>query len=217
MKKIVPIILIIAIAAYFFMSGDKAEQVATQSSSQKSTSESSGSSFDAKQDETVQLGEDYGEEDEYEDIDIRPATEVYTSSEDAFEAVKKGAQDYDDIILEQFVEIKDCEWCGEFFDSVKEAMLKPSASEDEQSYYSEILAISGSPTQVKTLVESIKNAGDEAKADLLAESLELALGDDTVVNYLKEELSETTDPLLKESLVAAVTNQGSRLAAENFV
>ncbi|MCB0317891.1 MAG: hypothetical protein KDD56_03980, partial [Bdellovibrionales bacterium] len=220
MKKLIPIVLIIAIAAYFFISNNKSEEGAQQTASVNNTdttdADHSQADHGTKETDTIQLGEDQEEDEDYEEVDIRPATEVYSSSEEAFEAVKKGAQDYDDIVLEQFVEIKDCQWCPEFYKSVKDAMLSTTASEDEQSYYSEILAISGSPEQIETLVNSIKNAKSEEQADLFAESLELALGDDSVVNYLKDELSNTSDALLKESLVAAITNQGSRLAAETL-
>ncbi|MEZ4754393.1 MAG: hypothetical protein R3A13_08815 [Bdellovibrionota bacterium] len=216
MKKLILILIIIAAAVYFFMSGDQIDQVASSKSQGTSPASETEAGTASSQSETIKLGDELDEDEEYEEVDIRPATEVYSNSEEAFEAVKKGAQDYDDIILEQFVEIKDCEWCGEFYKSVTESMLDSSSSEDEQSYYSEILAISGNPEQIKTLVESIKNAKNEAQADLFAESLELALGGDDVVIYLKDELKNTSDPLLKESLVAAVTNQGSRLAAETL-
>jgi hypothetical protein len=77
----------------------------------------------------------------------------------------------------------------------------------------EILAISGRPDNVQVLVDSIKNAKSSTEADIYAEALELTLGKDDVTKVLGEQLSTTNDTL-RESAVAAVTNQGTRLAAE---
>ncbi|MCB0353487.1 MAG: hypothetical protein KDD64_08190 [Bdellovibrionales bacterium] len=150
------------------------------------------------------------------DLDERPAAEIYKSAEEALSAVKKGAKDYDDIILEQFVEPgDDCSWCPDFYSSLEEMMASKDATEDEKAYYSEILAISGKVENIKTLVDSIVKAGESEDADIFAESLELTIGGDDVVQYLKEHINSKNE-LLQESVVAAITNQGSRFAAETL-
>jgi hypothetical protein len=157
--------------------------------------------------------EDQKGEGEASDDEIRPATEVYKSAEEALEAVKKGSLDYDDLVLEQFTSLGDCKWCDGFYKSLQEQMLSPTSTPDQQSYFAELLAVSGRVDNVKTLVESIKNAPSQAVADAYSEALELASGKDDVVTYLGNELESSPNDNLKEALIAAVTNQGSRLAA----
>lgn len=154
------------------------------------------------------------ETDEEEGYDERPASEVYSNSEDALKAVKEGAVDYDDIILERFTTPgADCKWCGEFYNSLRNMIISDDSSDDEKSYYSELLAISGKPENVRALIDAIKTVGDNEKGDLYAEALELTVGGPEVLNMLGDQLN-TDNELLKESLIAAVTNQGTRQAAE---
>jgi len=144
----------------------------------------------------------------------RPAAEVYSSAEEALAAVRAGAQDYDDLILEQFVlPGEDCQWCDSFYSSVTELMKAESASPDEKAYYSEILSISGRPENLESLVEALREAGDSEDADIFAESLELTIGNDEVARFLSQYLSDENE-LVQESSVAAITNQGSLVAAE---
>lgn len=158
-----------------------------------------------------------GEDGEGEEaVPDKPAAQVYTSAEEALKAVKQAAANYDDIILEQFTKPgPDCSWCESFYKSLREAVMVPDTSDDEKSYYSELLAISGRPENVSMLVDSIRSLGDNEKSDIFAEALELTVGGEDVVNFLGDQLSSTTDnDLLKESLIAALTNQGGRKAAE---
>jgi hypothetical protein len=146
--------------------------------------------------------------------EVKPASLAYSSAEEALAAAVKGAKDFDDSILEQFTEpSSDCTWCAQFYNSVHEIVTNPNTPQDQKSYMAEILAISGRPENVQVLVESIKNARSSAEADIYAEALELTLGKDDVTKVLGEQLSATNDTL-REASVAAITNQGSRSAAE---
>lgn len=146
--------------------------------------------------------------------DVKPATEAYTSAEEALAAALKGSKDFDDSILEQFTEPSaDCSWCPAFYNSIQELVTNPNTPQDQKSYLAELLAISGRPENVQVLVDSIKNARSSGEADVYAEALELTLGKDDVTKVLSEQLTTTNDTL-REASVAAITNQGSRTAAE---
>jgi hypothetical protein len=161
-------------------------------------------------------GSDDPESEIDDEFDDRPAAEIYSSAELAFKAVQNGAQDYDDLILEQFTEPgEDCSWCPEFYSTVTSRMVASDTSEDERSYFAEVLAISGRVDNIKTLVQSIIDSGESEQADIYAEALELTIGGDTVVNYLASHM-ESENELLQESAVAAITNQGAPLAAKTL-
>jgi len=148
------------------------------------------------------------------DGDTRPAAEMYKTLEDALRAVKDGAGQYDDIVLEQFtLPGEDCSWCPAFYASVKELLLDPATPQDQQSYYAEILAISGRVENLQTLADAVTNAPNKETADLYAEALELTVGGDEVVKFLGEQMGATNETL-REAAVAGMTNQGSRLALE---
>ncbi|MBX7138216.1 MAG: hypothetical protein K1X83_09545 [Oligoflexia bacterium] len=236
MKKSLPVIIIFValVAGIWYASNSKtsapgnAAQPSTDGSG-VSSSDSDNSDIDAAGSEAAppaQNGsnvalpnqskqEDEQEEDEeVENADERPAAQVYKSAEEALKAVKDGAADYDDIVLEQFTQPgEDCSWCPEFYKSIRDQVSSDQTSEDEKSYYSELLAISGRVDNVASLVEAIKKVGDNEKGDVYAEGLELTVGGNDVVKYLGEQLN-TDNQLLKESLIAAITNQGTRQAAE---
>lgn len=145
---------------------------------------------------------------------VKPAADAYASADDALAAVIKGSKDFDDSILEQFTEPgEDCSWCGQFYSSVRDLVTNINTPQDQKSYLAEILAISGRLDNVQTLAESIKNASSPTEADIYAEALELTLGKDDVTRYLGDQMSATNDTL-REAAVSAVTNQGTRLAAE---
>lgn len=151
-----------------------------------------------------------------EEFDTRPAAEIYTNAQEALAALQKGVEDYDDIILEQFtLPGKDCGFCPQLYREVTALMLKEGASEDEKAYYSEILAISGRPENIETLINAIREAANEDNAEIFAESLELTLGGDDVVELLSNFLEDKNE-LLQESSVAAITNQGSKFAAQTL-
>ena len=159
---------------------------------------------------------DTGNDEEPEE-QVKPATEAYLSSEEALTAVMKGAKDYDDSILEQFtLPDPNCAWCSEFYSSVRDLALNQNTPQEQRAYLAEILAISGRVENVQSLIEAIKNAPSSDTADLYAEALELSLGKDDIVNLLGEQMSAQNDTL-REASVAAVTNQGSKTAAELLV
>lgn len=159
---------------------------------------------------------DEGEGDDADEEEAKPASEVYKSASEAIEAVKKGAVDYDDILLEQFTTPgADCTWCPDFYKQVKDLLGSPDVKNDQKSYYAEILAISGRIDNVSSLIDSYKNATKPEDKELFSEAIELITGKDDMVQYLGKQLS-TDNSDLKESIVAAITNQGSPLAIDTL-
>lgn len=151
------------------------------------------------------------------EIQDRPATEIYKTADEALAAIKGGAANYDDLILEQFSDLgPDCTWCDEAYRSVKELLNSSDTPTDQKSYYAELLAVSGRVDNVQTLVEAIKNPQPGQETQVFLEALELTSGKDDVVNYLGGELNSVQNPTLKESIIAAVTNQGSSLAVNTL-
>jgi hypothetical protein len=228
MKKALPVFVIAAlIGGWWFMRGNpqqvnESSPQATPSSdtppdsaSDESPSSSSGKSSTAPRSVVATRGDsDDGEEASELADQVKPAADAYQSADEALAAVMKGAKDFDDSILEQFTEPgADCSWCPQFYTSIRELVTNPNTPQDQKSYMAEILAISGRVENVQTLAESVKNARSSTEADIYAEALELSLGKDDVTRYLGDQLSATNDTL-REASVAAITNQGTRLAVE---
>jgi hypothetical protein len=165
----------------------------------------------------LQLAKDDEETDEYIDFmdeEIKPATELYNSADEAMTALTKAAIDYDDLVLEQFAELdKDCSWCPELYEKVQAKLFSADLNEDEKSYFAEVLAISGRVDNVSFLVDAIGKAPNPDTADIFTEALEITYGDDEVVSYLGEQL-DTSDETLQESVIAALTNHGSKQAID---
>jgi hypothetical protein len=154
---------------------------------------------------------------EEEEEQIKPAADAYPSAEEALAAVLKGSKDYDDSILEQFTTPdQSCTWCPEFYSSVRDLATNPNTPQEQRSYLAEILAISGRLENVQLLAESIKGAQSNDAKDLYAEALELSMGKDDVTQFLGEQMN-TTDDTLREASVAALTNQGTKTAAELLI
>lgn len=152
-----------------------------------------------------------------QDAPVKPAAQSYASAAEALAAVLKGAKDYDDSILEQFNQPgADCTWCPEFYQSVRDLVARGDTPQDQKSYLAEIMAISGKVENVSDLAESIKNAKTPEDADLFAQALELSVGKDDVTRFLGDQMNSTNETL-QEASVAAVTNQGSRLAVELLI
>ncbi|MDC0358010.1 hypothetical protein OAO01_04270 [Oligoflexia bacterium] len=224
MKKIFPILVLLIIVAgawYFIQSGSQAGSNTPLRSGDKLEQQQAKkvgdlSSPDLPVDPVDGSIDPEDAEDDYIDYDDRPAAEIYKTEEEALKAIEEGAKDYDDIVLEQFTEPgPDCTWCESFYATLTEKMLAPSLDEDSRSYFAEVLAISGKVEHIKTLVKAIDDAGDSDAADIYAEALELTIGGNDVVGYLTPFL-DSKNELLQESAVAAVTNQGSKLAAETL-
>ena len=228
MKKVLPVIVIAAlVGGWWFLQGKPevaqdssapttpAAQDSSDVASGESSSRSSTDNLPTQRPGVAPRGvSDDGEETSELVDQVKPAADVYHSADEALAAVMKGAKDFDDSILEQFTEPgSDCSWCSPFYTSVRELVTNPNTPQDQKSYLAEILAISGRVENVQTLAESVKNARSSTEADIYAEALELSLGKDDVTRYLGDQLSATNDTL-REASVAAITNQGTRLAVE---
>ena len=227
MRKIFPILLLATIVVafwYFSPFSKRADNVTNQSAMQSGSSPKTGGNSSShptgpKTPGSTGLVHPDGSDD---DIDIesspegKPAAEVYKSAEEAVDAVKKAALSYDDIVLEQFTEPgEECTWCDKFYPAIREMMLSTDATADQRSYYAELLAVSGKVDSVMALVDAIKSAPNQDSADIYAEALELAVGKDDVIKALSSEL-KTGNETLKEAVIGAITNQGSRLAVETL-
>jgi hypothetical protein len=224
MKKFLPIIILVALAAaawFFSTTRDRASKTGETGEGAGVSATSSaravgGDTGTNQQGENAQ-GVSSPAADDMDgavDVGVQPASVAYKSADEALEAVKKGAIDYDDAVLEQFTQPgDDCTWCPEFYKGLREMVSASGVSPDQLSYYSELLAISGRMENIQALVDGIKSPASEEQAQAFAEALELATGKDNIVQFLGEQLS-STDDRLRESAVAAITNQGTRLAAE---
>ncbi|MCB0338775.1 MAG: HEAT repeat domain-containing protein [Bdellovibrionales bacterium] len=226
MKKILLPILIIGIIGVGYLTLSKkpedvgqTESQATQNLSSNTLSSTAPSSTSSSQQsgDSVQeafqkaLSQTSADSSVYEDIS---ASEKYTSSDEAIAALKAGAKDYDDLTLQHFVELGDCAWCNDLYNSLQ-TLVKETTDEDEMGYYAEALAVSGKPENIAFLVQGIQSETNEDRKDILAEALELTVGGEDVVNYLIGFTSDN-DELLRESAVAAISNQGSLLAAQHL-
>lgn len=225
MKKFIPLLVLLVVGAgiWFVMQGgvgDKGGNAAQNAGapnpppavppvsvqgSQSGAAGHGGSSATSSEDE------DSGDD---EPLDERTAAEVYKNADEALAAVKAGSTEYDDLVLSRFATPgEDCTWCDSFYKSVKDLLGSADSKPEQKSYYSEILAISGRVDNISTLVELIKNSKNPEEAQIYAEALELAQGKEEVVNYLGEQM-RSKEPTLRDAAIAAVTNQGSRHAAE---
>lgn len=217
MNKIVTALLIIVgvgVAVYFVSSsnsGGGESQKNTLFGGRGNGDSNGGQSADVFQ--GVQEEGDSADDESSNSLQDRPATEVYRNADEALAAVKGGAGNYDDIVLEQFTDLgPDCNWCDQFYKSVKDLMNNADTPPDQKSYYAELLAISGRVDNVSTLVDSIENGQAGQDPQIMMEALELTVGKDDVVNYLGGKLGSSQNTALKESIVAAISNQGSPLA-----
>lgn len=152
------------------------------------------------------------------DMEDRPATEIYKSAEEAFKAVKDGSSRYDDIILEQFTQLgPECTWCDGFYKTVRDSLISDTTlSADQKSYFAEIMAISGRVENVSSLIDMIEKAPNEDQKQIFSDALEMTVGKDDVVKLLGGKLSSIKDDVTKESVVAAIANQGSQLAIDTL-
>lgn len=223
MKKLIPLLVLVIVGAgaWFTLFNKGSQQNAATSNTSDSTipapvppahmheqhtqdSASSQTSTDteASQEEADLLA------------DSRTATEIYKTADEALNAIKNGSAEYDDLILSQFtLPGEECTWCDSLYKSIKDLLAAADTKPEHKSYYSEILAISGRAENISALVEMMKAAKKPEEAEIYAEALELAQGKDDVVNLLGEHMKDA-DQTLRDASIAAVTNQGTRLAAE---
>ena len=228
MKKLAPLLVVVVAivgAYFFFVSGtqptQQPEQTASSTTSSSTTTESSsasttssGSQLSLQEPVSTDVENSASEESEEQ---VKPAMEAYASSEEALAAVLKASKDYDDSILEQFtLPDPNCSWCPEFYASVRDLSMNPNTPQEQRAYLAEILAISGRLENVQALTEAIKSAPSGEAADLYAEALELSLGRDDITSFLGDQMNSSNDTL-REASVAAVTNQGTKTAAELLI
>jgi len=226
---IVGVIVVASVGGYTYFSSTSSRPTSsspttTETTASPSSQNTSGESVKTapsaslvnQSQQTTQVSPNTGNDEEPEE-QVKPATEVYSSAEEALTAAMKGAKDYDDSILEQFtLPDPNCSWCPEFYASLRDRAINPETPQEQRAYLAEMLAISGRPENVQALIEAVKNAPSNDVADLYAEALELSLGKDDVVVMLGEQMTAQSDTL-REAAVAAVTNQGTKLAAELLV
>ena len=224
MKKIVIFFLVVAALGITWgisRSGtpDKTRSTTTSKKQQASAQSSNGSgahtkTFPGQATTSTTNGDGQSEESIFESDD-RPATDIYEDASSALSAVKKGAQTYDDIVLDQFVNLgDDCTWCNDFYGSIKELIADKELDVDEKSYYAEILAISGRKENVGELINAIKSTSSAQDSGIFAEALEMTTGGTEVLELLGSELRNADDEDLKESIIAAISNQGSSQAVQ---
>lgn len=229
MKKLAPLFIVAlivvgSIGGYTLFASRSPSPQGTESSSSSTSSstteQNKTTEIVPKSNATLQQNAgsptDTGNDEEPEE-QVKPATEAYLSSEEALTAVMKGAKDYDDSILEQFtLPDPNCAWCSEFYSSVRDLAINQNTPQEQRAYLAEILAISGRVENVQALIEAVKNAPSSDTADLYAEALELTLGKDDIVNLLGDQMNSQNETL-REASVAAITNQGTKTAAELLV
>lgn len=224
MKKIFIVVLLLGVGvAAWVLSKSGNQPMTTTQQTENSAAESGETS--AEGDAPINRNSFLGKDDRDENSDLtsenieeeaRPAFEIYKTADEALDALKKGALDYDDLVLEQFTDLgADCQWCDSLYGSVRNLMNASDTSPEQRSYFAEVLAISGRLENIEALVDQIKSAPKSEDADIYAEALELTVGKDDVVKYLSSQLA-TDNQTLKEASVAAITNQGSKLAVESL-
>ncbi len=220
MKKFLPVIVFVIVAAavlFFVFRSEPSKTTVTGGTSTAPSQDEAAVKGGAGQAPDIQAGDDAEEAADGEESmpeEVKSATELYSSADQALEAVKKAATEYDDLVLEQFTHPgPDCTWCDQFYGQVKDFMRSPETSQETRGYYAELLAVSGRVDNISTLVDSIKNAKDATEADTYSEALELSSGGDDVVRFLGAQM-DSNNEAVQEASIAAVTNQGTRLAAE---
>ena len=220
MKKFLPVIIFVIVAAtvLFFVFRPQGPST-SQSGFTQTGSNMEGGASDSPAGVNGQAGEEEETDEAVEGEESFPeetksATEVYSSADQALEAVKKAATEYDDLVLEQFTRPgPDCTWCDQLYSSIKDLLNTPDTTQEAKGYYAEMLAVSGRVDNIQTLVDAIKNSKDSQEGDLYAEALELTTGGDDVVRFLGSQM-DSKNETVQEASIAAVTNQGTRLAAE---
>lgn len=145
----------------------------------------------------------------------QPATKIYKSAEEAFNAVKEAAKKYDIEVLERFSLLESCAWCEEFYEMVRKELVKENLSEEEKAYLCELLTSSGNPLDIDYLIELYESSTSDSDKEIFLRSLEMTVANDKVLDKLFEKYNEKKDnPALRDSIVAALTVQGSSKAIE---
>ncbi len=213
MKKLIFILVIIvlAICLYSYKQTKKTNEPTSQVGESTTQEETGKEVKDAEQVDS-ETGE--SEEESEEEIDVRPAVDVYKSADDALAAIKKAASKYDDVVLEQFYMLGNCSWCNKFYSDVKALMLDKSLGTNERTYYAEILSTTGKKENIQALVEATLGTSDATEKDMFSEALELSNLSNESLKYLADEYSNSTDVDLKEAIVGAISGQGTKESIE---
>jgi|GEM_PF-776342 len=227
-SKILPFILLVGLVAFgWFVSSKRSVETATSSQDTSKSNVVGDSGPGATSDAGALVGgmtnmdgssgTSNGEVEDSEgqqEVEVQPAAKIYKTADEALAAIKKGAANYDDSILEQFTEPgENCAFCPELYKNIKEMINAGGLPSEQISFYGELLAISGRPENLAALVESIKAAPNADMKEALSEALELTVGKDEVTTFLGTQLNDS-DARVREASVAAMTNQGNRKAAE---
>jgi len=222
-SKLLPFIVLVALVAigWAVSSRRSLETASTQSVTEKNPNTSSDSNTVTAADSNgpmfggqTKLDGSTSDDDGEQEVEVLPAAKVYKNADEAMAAIRKGAVDYDDSILEQFTEPgEDCTFCPELYKNIKDTITGGALPSEQISFYGELLAVSGRPDNLSALVDAIKSAPNNEVKEALAEALELTVGKDDVTTFLGTQLSDT-DTRVKEASIAAITNQGNRKAAE---
>lgn len=145
----------------------------------------------------------------------QPATKIYKSAEEAFNAVKEAAKKYDIEVLERFSLLEGCAWCEEFYEMVRKELVKENLSEEEKAYLCELLTSSGNPSDIDYLIELYESSTSDSDKEIYLRSLEMTVANDKVLDKLFEKYNEKKDnQALRDSIVAALTVQGSAKSIE---
>ena len=222
MKKLLPIVvvlLVLAAVAVFIFGNKSADKAASDKPAIAKTDTSSGTNTNIPANQPNLVTQPGTIEEDVDDFnqEIQPATKLYKNAAEAFAAIKAGAAEYDDLLLEQFANPDEsCTWCSELYRSIADEMLSANTSKNDRSYYAELLAITGKPENLQTLISAYNDSPNQENKELYLEALELTAGDENLVGFLATQLDTATEENLKESLVAALTNHGSRTAIEKL-
>lgn len=143
------------------------------------------------------------------------ASERFATADDALKAVKEAAKNYDLEVIESFTLPHNCVWCPEFYEKIRQEILSGSLSTEEKSFFAEILAVSGRTDNLEFVIQAYTNAKSEAEKESFLNAIELTVANEEVVKWMFDNFTNfSNDPSLRDSLLAAMTNQDSPKAIE---
>ena len=138
----------------------------------------------------------------------------FTSGEQALNALRNGAIRGDPLTLQRFANLpRDTPWAEEFYRDVSAQLDDKKADPDDRQYAANVLAISGRAENIQALFDRVANAGSPEDISMLTSALAMANGGDEIVPLAVKELG-SGNPNVQFSALTALTNQGSRAAAE---
>ncbi|MCS6962101.1 MAG: hypothetical protein NZT61_06335 [Deltaproteobacteria bacterium] len=148
---------------------------------------------------------------------VKQASERYQNPEEALKALKEASKNYDLEFIESFTLPNNCAWCGDFYEKLKHEVLTANLSSEEKSFYAEILAVSGKPESLEFLVQAYLNSKSDSDKEAFLNAIELTVANDEIIDWLAENVNrQSNDPGLRDSILAALTNQDSVKAVEHL-